>query len=72
MVRFPAGTKKFFLSSPPRPDRLWGLSTLLSNGYRGPYSGSKANGFREVYPGVKRPRRETDHSPPSRIEVKNA
>jgi hypothetical protein len=26
----------------------------------------------EFYPGVKRPERETDHSPPSRAEFKNA
>jgi hypothetical protein len=24
-----------FFSSPPRPDRLWDLPSLLSNGYRG-------------------------------------
>jgi len=24
-----------FLSSPPRPDRLWGRPSLLSNGYEG-------------------------------------
>jgi hypothetical protein len=29
----PGGRWKFF-SSPPRPDRLWGPSSLLSNGYR--------------------------------------
>jgi hypothetical protein len=26
-----------FISSPPRPDRLWGPSSLLSNGYWGPF-----------------------------------
>jgi len=25
----------FFFPSPSRPDRLWGLPSLLSNGYRG-------------------------------------
>jgi len=24
-----------FFSSPPRPDRLWGPSSILTNGYRG-------------------------------------
>jgi hypothetical protein len=33
-VRFPAGSWEFF-SSPPRPERLWGPSSLLSNGYQG-------------------------------------
>jgi hypothetical protein len=26
-----------FFSSPPRPDRLWGPLSLLSNGYQGPF-----------------------------------
>jgi hypothetical protein len=34
--------------------------SLLSNGYQG------------LFPGVKRPGREADHSPPSSVEVKNA
>jgi len=29
------GTGRDFLSSPPRPDWLWGSSSFLSNGYRG-------------------------------------
>jgi hypothetical protein len=33
-VRFPAGAGIFF-SSPPRPYRLWGPPSLLSNGYQG-------------------------------------
>jgi hypothetical protein len=41
-------------SSPRRPDRLWSPPNLLSNGYRG----------------VKRPKRETDHSPTANVEVK--
>jgi len=33
-----------FFSSPPCPDQLWGAPSLLSNGYRGCYSGGKAAG----------------------------
>jgi hypothetical protein len=44
-VRVPVGSK--ILSSPHRPDRLWGSHNLLSKGYRG----------------IKRPGREDDHSP---------
>jgi len=29
------GYRRKFLSSPPRPDRLWGSLSLVSNGYRG-------------------------------------
>jgi hypothetical protein len=43
-----------------RPARLWGPPTLLSNGYWGFFP-----------PGVKRPERDADHSPPSSPEVKN-
>jgi hypothetical protein len=32
-VRFPAGAEDFSLQT-PRPDRLWGPPSLLSNGYR--------------------------------------
>jgi hypothetical protein len=46
------------LSSPCRPDRLWGLPSLLSNGYLA------------LSPWVKRPKREGDHSPPTSAEVK--
>jgi hypothetical protein len=50
-----------FFSSPPRPDRFWGPSSLLSNGYQG------------FFPwGVRMPEREADHSPKSSVEVENA
>jgi hypothetical protein len=42
---------------PQRPDRLWGLSRLLPNGYWG----------RCFLPGIKRPGRESNHSPPSSV-----
>jgi hypothetical protein len=48
-----------FLSSPPRPDRLYGPPSLLSNVYQG------------LSLGVRRPGREADHSPPSSAGVKN-
>jgi hypothetical protein len=48
------------LSIPERSDRLWGPPSLLSNGYQ------------KFFPwGVKRQRREADHSPPSGAEIKN-
>jgi hypothetical protein len=43
---------------PNCPDRLWSPPNLLSKGYR------------ELLPGVKRPGREADHSPPASAEVK--
>jgi hypothetical protein len=54
-VQVPVGSRIF--SSSRRPDRLWGPLNLLSNGYRGALS-----------PGVMRPGREPDHSPPSSAE----
>jgi hypothetical protein len=47
-----------FFSSSPCPYRLWGLPSLLFNGYLG-----------DLSLGVKEPEREVDHSPPSTAEV---
>jgi hypothetical protein len=54
----PAEGKGFF-SSPDGPDRLWGPSSLLFNGYRGNFAGVKRSG------------REVNHSPPSSVNVRN-
>jgi len=48
-----------FLSSPKRSDRLWGPSSLPTNGYR------------DSFPGIKRPESEVHHSPSSRAESEN-
>jgi hypothetical protein len=58
-VRSPAEAKGFFLL-PLCPDQLWGLPSLLYNGYRGSFPGGKA-----------RPGRDADHSPPCSAEVEN-
>jgi len=34
-VRVPVGAGNFSSHPPPRPDRLWGPPSLLSNGYEG-------------------------------------
>jgi hypothetical protein len=39
-VRVPAGSRIF--TSPRRPDRLWGRTNLLHDGYRGLFPGDKA------------------------------
>jgi hypothetical protein len=51
---------KRFLSIPQRPNRLWVISSLLSNGYP-----------RALSSGVKRLVCEAYHSPPSIVEVTN-
>jgi hypothetical protein len=48
---------KRFFSSPERPDRLWGPSSFLFNGYG------------VLSPGVKQPGRDIYHSPPSIADV---
>jgi hypothetical protein len=54
------GRGKRFVSSPQRPDRLWGPPSHLTNGYRGAFSLV-----------VKRPGSKADYSPPSSVEIKN-
>jgi hypothetical protein len=43
-VQIPVDATLF--SSPLRQDRFWAPTNLLSNGYRGSFSGSKADGVR--------------------------
>jgi hypothetical protein len=54
----PGGGWEYF-SSPPRPERPWSPPSLLSSEYQGLFPG-----------GVKRLKREADHSPPSSAGVK--
>jgi hypothetical protein len=58
-VRFPAGAGNFSLHH-----------RVQNNS--GAHSASYPMGTRVSFPVVKRPERETDHSPPSSVEVKNA
>jgi hypothetical protein len=53
----PCSVRFFYCAQ--RADPLWGRPSLLSDGYRGLFP-----------PGIKRPGREADHSPPSSAEVK--
>ena len=55
--RVPAVSRILF--SPRRRDRLWGLPSLLSNGYLG-----------ALYLGVKQSWHEADHLPPASADVK--
>jgi hypothetical protein len=55
--RVPVGSK--ILSSPRRPDRLWGSTQPPTQWVLGALS-----------PWVKRPGRETDHLPPASAEIK--
>jgi hypothetical protein len=55
-VRVPVGSRIF--SSPRRPDRLWDPSN--------PYPMGTVGSF----PGLKRPGRQADHSPPASVKVK--
>jgi len=57
-VRIPLGARDFSLLQ-KRPEWLWGSPSLQFNGYR------------RFFPGVKRPGRKVNHSPPSSVEVKN-
>jgi hypothetical protein len=54
-------TARCHSSNPSRdhPDWFWGPSSLLSNGYR------------RLFPQVKRPGCEAHHSPPTSAEIKN-
>jgi hypothetical protein len=52
--------RSFFSSPPPRPDRPGSRPASCPMGTDGPF------------PGVRRPEREADHSPPSSADVKNA
>jgi len=53
------GDKRFFFSSPKRPNQLWDPHSLLFNGYRG------------SSPGAKQPGSQFNHSPAFSVEVKS-
>jgi hypothetical protein len=55
-IRVPV--RPIIFSSPRRSDGFWGPPSLVSYRYRG------------LLPGVKRPGREDNHSPPTSAEVK--
>jgi hypothetical protein len=59
VIRFENLPSRPLSKTPPRPDRLWGPPSLLSNEYRSPSLG------------VKPPGHEADHSPPFSAQVKN-
>jgi hypothetical protein len=59
-VQFSAGAMMEFFSSPPLPYWLW------------VHPASCPRGTRDFYPGIKRPGRKADYSPPVSAEVKNA
>jgi hypothetical protein len=54
------GSGKEFLSTPYSPDRHWGLTQPPIQWV-----------LVAVFPEIKQPRREADHSPPSSAEAKN-
>jgi len=57
-IQFSVGGKRFF-SPPKRQYRLWGTPSLLLNEQPRLFS-----------PGVKRPKRDDDHSPPTSTKIK--
>jgi hypothetical protein len=60
MVNLGAGMVRARVLSLHRPDRLWGPPSIVPSRYRGLF-----------LPGLERPGREADQSPPTSAEVKN-